>query len=717
MILVVAEKPSVARNVATAVGAKSRQDGYIEGAGYLVTWCLGHLVELADPKVYDERYEKWTLEDLPILPERWEYEVKGDKGARGQFSRVKKLMNRADVEKIVCATDADREGELIFRLVYDKAGCSKPVARLWTSSQEPDAIQAALKSVKPASSYDGLAAAAYGRQRADWLVGINLTRLYTKLYDSQLTCGRVQTPVVAELVAREAAIKHFKPVPYWVDVADLGGFTARCQFDSAEEANTVAAAAQGAEARIAKVETKPKKTAPPRLYSLTTLQKDAARLLGLSAADTLAAAQALYEKRLATYPRTDSQYITSDLAPDVAAILDAVCDARIVTPSSRGSLRDAGVLVNDSKVEGHPAITPTASVTASAVEELGKSERDVLALVAWRLVCALGEPCETESTTVVASLADREFTARGRRTVRAGWRADETACKAALKGARDDGQDDGEDDQALPALREGEVRTCSACTVEQKETKPPSHHTEESILDFMEHAGRAVDDAELAGVLKGRGIGTPATRAAVIENVVSHGYAKRSGKKLLPTAQAVAFTAAVTPELKEPATTAAWESQLAEVEDGRTSLDEFMAGIEGFVRKTVSEARPVPALQSVLSARKAAKVVGTCPLCGKDVVEKDRSYSCSSNTWAKQDDGSFERTGGCGFTLPKAVAGKKLSESVLKKLFAGEEPLVKGLKKKAGGTFDARLKLREGGGVDILFDDKGKGGKKKAKKG
>ncbi len=709
MILIVAEKPSVARNVAAAIGAMSREDGHFEGAGYLVTWCLGHLVELADPKAYDERYEKWALEDLPIVPDPWLYEVKGDSGARSQFSRVKKLMNRADVERVVCATDADREGELIFRLVYDKAGCSKPVVRLWTSSQEPDAIRSAMKDLKPSSAYDGLADAAYGRQRADWLVGINLTRLYTKLYDARLSCGRVQTPVVAELVARESAIKHFKPVPYWVATADLGDFKARCQFDDEADARSVAQDAVGAEGRVEKVEKKNKKTPPPRLYSLTTLQKDAARLLGLSAAETLACAQSLYEKRLSTYPRTDSQFITSDLAGDVERAFSAVQRAGIVSVPDGCALRDVSVLVNDAKVEGHPAITPTASVDAAAVSALSRDERAVLSLVSWRLACALGEPCEATSTAVSVRLAGREFAARGRHVVHAGWRACEAACAAMLKGGgRQEPDEQAESEQELPELSEGDVRTCAACEVEERQTKPPSHHTEESILDFMEHAGRSVDDAELASVLKGRGIGTPATRAAVIENIVAHGYAKRSGKRLLPTAQAVAFTAAVTKELKEPATTAAWETQLADVEAGALSLDEFMEGIEEFVAKTVREARAVPELAAVLSAKKAATAVGPCPVCGKNVIEKEHSFACESNVWAKAEDGTFARTAGCGFSMPRAVAGKKLSAAAAKKLLAGKTVALKGLKKKAGGTFDANVRLAADGKVEFVFDGKGK---------
>ena len=705
MRLIIAEKPSVARNIATALRISSKKDGYFEGSSDLVSWCFGHLVGLAEPEEYDERYAKWSIEDLPIIPTTWQYDVSGDAGAKKQFKVLKGLMARKDVDELVCATDADREGELIFRLVYDKAGCSKPTRRLWTSSQEPDAIRAALQGMKPGEAYDGLAAAAHGRQRADWLVGMNLSRLYTKLYGTTLPCGRVQTPVVTELVRRELSIKNFVPVPYWVVTADLGDFQARAQFDAKDAAEAVMSKARGATARVTNVDSKDKKTAAPRLYSLTTLQKDASRILGLSAAETLAAAQSLYEKKLSTYPRTDSQFLTSDLAGDIPRILDAVVRAGVARVESSWETCDAKVLVNDAKVEGHPAITPCASVTKAAVADLKENERNVLALIAWRLVSALGGPFCYTSTSAIVELAEAEFTARGRVVKSLGWKAAESAMRSQLK-AKSASKDDDEhdDDAALPELHAGDTRTCEGAECEERATKPPAHHSEESILDFMEHAGRAVEDDELASVLKAKGIGTPATRASIIEGVVKSGYAKRSAKKLLPTEKAYAFVRAVSPALREPATTAEWEQQLAEVETGARSLDDFMSGIEGFVRETVKETRVDSALAEKLSAKAQQTVVGACPVCGQNVVEKPNSYACSSNRYQREEDGTWTRTEGCGFSMPKTVAGKKLSASCAAQLLKkGKTSTLKGFKSKAGKTFEAALRLDADGKVAFEF--------------
>lgn len=703
MRLIIAEKPSVARNIATALRISSKKDGYYEGSSDIVSWCFGHLVGLAEPEEYDERYAKWSIEDLPIIPDAWKYDVSGDSGAKKQFKVLKSLMARKDVDELVCATDADREGELIFRLVYDKAGCTKPTRRLWTSSQEPDAIRGALKTMKPGTAYDGLAAAAHGRQRADWLVGMNLSRLYTKLYATNLPCGRVQTPVVTELVRRELVIKNFVPVPYWVVTANLGDFSVRAQFDALDDAESITKRAPGETAQVTNVDTKDKKTAAPRLYSLTTLQKDASRILGLSAADTLAAAQSLYEKKLSTYPRTDSQYLTSDLAGDIPRILDAEKKAGIVRVDDSWTLRDAKVLVNDSKVEGHPAITPCASVAKSAVADLKENERNVLALIAWRLVCALGESFAYTSTSVTVKLCDTDFTARGRVVKNDGWKAAERAMRTQLK-AKSDKKSDEDDDAALPALNVGDTRVCANAECEERATKPPTHHSEESILDFMEHAGRAVEDDELASVLKAKGIGTPATRASIIEGVVKSGYAKRERKQLLPTEKAYAFVRAVSPALREPATTAEWEQQLAEVESGTRSLDDFMSGIEDFVRDTVKGTRIDDTLAAKLSAKAEQKVVGACPVCGQSVVDKAKSFACSSNRYERGEDGAWTRTGGCGFSMPKTIAGKKISAtSAAQLLKRGRTSTLKGFKSKAGKTFEAALRLDEDGKVAFEF--------------
>lgn len=699
MRVIIAEKPSVARNVATALGSAQKKDGYIECPGAYVTWCYGHLVELAAPEAYSEEHAKWSLDTLPILPEVYRTEVKDD--GKAQFEAIAKLVSRKDVDEVVCATDADREGELIFRYVMEEIGCTKPCLRLWTSSQEPDAIRAAMKALKPDSDYDGLSDAAHGRSQADWAVGMNLTRLYSVMYGPVLPCGRVQTPVVAELVRREDAIANFKPTDYWNVVARFDGWSAKRRFDDKGEAEAALGKISGASARIVKVEQKAKKEAPPLLYSLTALQKDAATLLGLSAEETLAAAQSLYEKRLATYPRTDSRHITSDLVPDAKAALSAVLKASLAwIPEDGGGLADVSILVDDAKVESHPALLPTASVSAKAVEALGKNERAVLSLISWQLVCALCKPHAYRSTSVVLEIDGLEYTARGKEVLEDGWRAADAAKRKAA-GAKAKAE---EGDERLPALEEGSSHAVVSADLEEKQTKGPSHHTETSLLEFMETAGKEIDDAGLREIMRGRGIGTSATRASTIAAVIERGYAKRVGKKVLPTFKARALVETCTPALLEPETTARWEAQLSDVEKGELSLSEFMAGIEAFVRETCKDTTPRPAAVELIAKATSRKVVGACPRCKAPVVEKANSWECSSNRY-RNEDGEFSLEEGCGLLIPKKVAKKKLPEGAVKQLLErGKTGTVKGFVSKAGTKFDAKLKLTENG-VEFLFED------------
>lgn len=714
--LIIAEKPSVARNIASAIGARDRKNGWIESdSGDIVTWCYGHLVELKEPQEYDPSYEKWSVESLPILPV--EYELKAAKGGGEQFAVVAKLLAREDVGEVVCATDADREGELIFRYVMEFSGCKKPASRLWVSSQEPEPIRQGLHSMLPDSEYDGLSAAAHGRSQADWAVGMNLTRLYSCLYGTMLNCGRVQTPVVAELVRREDAIASFEPVPYWNVVLSFDeGFSAKRRFDAEAAAHEAESAAEGAVGRIVRAEYTDKTVAPPKLYSLTALQKDAASILGMTAKETLDAAQSLYEKKLSTYPRTDSRYITPDLVGAAQDALAACARAGLVAlPEDYAAVGFAAV-VNAAKVDGHPALLPTAGVTASAVAGLSDDEAGVLSLIAWQLTIAVGPRHLYKAAAVDVEVAGDVYEARGRSVLEAGWRAADAARRDALgkkaKAAACDEEEEGDDQGAVPFLETGAVVHVAGADCQEKATKPPSHHTETSILAFMATAGKDIDDEGLRETMRGRGIGTSATRGPTIDGIVKKGFAERKGGKLLPTKKGRAVVAAVAPELCEPETTARWETQLADVEAGKTSLSCFMEGIEAFVDKTVAEAKVEPAAAALVEEAVGKKTVGTCPKCGASVVEKKRCYECSSNRYERNGD-SFDLSSGCGFRMNSTVAGKKLPASAVKSLVEkGMCGTVKGFVSKKGTKFDARLKRDGDGRIEFVFED----GRKPAKR-
>lgn len=714
--VIIAEKPSVARNIAAAIGARNRKNGWIESdSGDIVTWCFGHLVELKEPQEYDSAYKKWSTETLPILPSKYELKATADGGE--QFAVVSSLLSRPDVE-IVCATDADREGELIFRYVMELSGCKKPALRLWVSSQEPGPIREGLRNLRPDSEYDGLSDAAHGRSQADWAVGMNLTRLYSCLYGAVLNCGRVQTPVVAELVRREEAIASFKPTPYWsVALSFEGGFSAKRRFDDRSAAEAALEAALGASGTVVRAEYEDKAAKPPRLYSLTALQKDAASILGMTAKETLDAAQSLYEKKLSTYPRTDSRYITPDLVETAEMALEACVAAGLIDPPDGCSSANFSAVANPSKVESHPALLPTPGVTAAAVAELSADEAGVLALIAWQLAMATGPRHVYKAAAVDVEVAGEVYEARGRSVLEAGWRATDEARRASLKKKRKaaaEDEENGEDEEGgVPFFQNGACVRVTDASCEKKETKPPSHHTETSILSFMSTAGRDIDDEELRAVMRGRGIGTSATRGPTIDGIVKKGFAERKGGRLLPTEKGRAVVAAVAHELCEPETTARWESLLSDVEAGKLTLREFMSDIEGFVRKTVAEASANPAAAALVEAAGGRKTVGTCPKCGNAIVEKKRCYECSSNTYSKNGE-SFELSSGCGFRMNSTVAGKKLPAGAVKSLLEkGSCGTVRGFVSKKGSKFDARLTRDADGRIGFVFEDRRKPGKRR----
>ncbi len=519
MRLVIAEKPSVAKSLAAVLGAATRKDGYLEGGGWLVSWCLGHLAGLADAATYNPDYAKWRYDDLPILPESWRFTIAKDK--RDQFDVLRTLLRREDVTEVVNACDAGREGELIFRTVYCLAGCQKPMKRLWISSMEDSAIREGFANLRPGADYDGLHQAALCRAKADWLVGINATRLFSVLYHRTLNIGRVMSPTLALIVQREAEIDAFKPVPFYSVALDLPGFTAAsARMDKKADAEQLKTACQGSTVTVKQVERRDKSEKPPALYDLTTLQRDANRLLGFTAQQTLDYLQNLYEKKLCTYPRTDSRYLTSDMAEGLPVLVNLVANAM---PFRKGIAIscDVATVINDKKVTDHHAVIPTRNIREADLTALPVGERAILELVALRLLCAVAQPYTFAETAVVVECAGAEFTAKGRTVKHPGWRALDAAYRASMKSAPE--QDGNSEDKALPELAEGQVLPVAGAAVKEGKTTPPKHFTEDTLLSAMETAGKddMPEDAER------KGLGTPATRAGILEKLVSSGFLER----------------------------------------------------------------------------------------------------------------------------------------------------------------------------------------------
>ncbi|WP_418440898.1 DNA topoisomerase, partial [Candidatus Allofournierella excrementavium] len=518
MRLVIAEKPSVAKSLAAVLGAATRKDGYLEGGGWLVSWCLGHLAGLADAATYNPDYAKWRYDDLPILPETWRFTIAKDK--RDQFDVLRTLLRREDVTEVVNACDAGREGELIFRTVYCLAGCTKPIRRLWISSMEDSAIREGFANLRPGTDYDGLHQAALCRAKADWLVGINATRLFSVLYHRTLNIGRVMSPTLALIVQREAEIDAFKPVPFYTVQLELPGFSvSRERMKEKAAAEQLKRACQGGTATIKRVERKDKSEKPPALYDLTTLQRDANRLLGYTAQQTLDYLQNLYEKKLCTYPRTDSRYLTSDMAEGLPVLVNLVANAM---PFRKGIAIscDAAAVINDKKVTDHHAVIPTRNIREADLSALPVGERAILELVALRLLCAVAPPYTYAETAVTVECDGAEFTAKGRTVKQPGWRELDAAYRASMKNAEPDNDNES---KALPELTEGQKLPVAGAAVKEGKTSPPKHFSEDTLLAAMETAGAKdmPEDAEC------KGLGTPATRAGILEKLVSTGFLER----------------------------------------------------------------------------------------------------------------------------------------------------------------------------------------------
>ncbi len=668
MQLVIAEKPSVAQSIARVIGADERKDGYMEGNGYIVSWCVGHLVELAQPDAYFDAWKKWSYESLPMIPEEWQTEVKSDTAA--QYKVLKGLMHDARVDSVVCATDAGREGELIFRLVYHQAGCSKPMERLWISSMEESAIREGFASLKPGSDYEHLYESALCRQRADWLVGLNGTRLFTVLYGGKvLKVGRVQTPTLAMLVEREAQIRNFKKEQYYMAHILMDGIDAATErIDDKAQAESIAAACESKAAAVVSV-TKEKKTVqPPKLYDLTTLQRDANRLFGFTAKQTLEYTQSLYEKKLVTYPRTDSQYLSDDMEDTARSVIGAVYKAILFTEQS-GTAPDIKRVMDSRKVTDHHAIIPTMEIVKTDLSAVPEGEMKILSLAANRLLCATGEKHEYETVKAEFRCNDTVFTVSGKSVLKNGWKDFEAAFKRSCKTDKADGENE---ERKLPELSEGMAFEGVQTKVTEHFTSPPKHFTEDSLLSAMERAGAE----DMGDDVERKGLGTPATRADIIEKLVKDGFVKREKKQMIPTEDGVKLITVLPDVVKSPKLTADWENALTLVAKGEYSMQEFMGGIEDMVRDLVHTYHSVSDEQKSMfgGSGNSQEVFGKCPKCGGDVVKGKFGAYCKNK---------------CGMNVSRAM-GAALSDSQIKSLLEGKKTLVKGLKGKKG-SYDAYL--------------------------
>ena len=671
--LIVTEKPSVAQTIAKVLGVRTRCDGYLESDRWLVSWCIGHLVELAPPGSYDPRFVKWSKADLPILPERWQYLVSAS--TRKQYETLRGLMHRPDVDSIICATDAGREGELIFRLVYEQAGCTKPVSRLWISSMEDAAIREGFANLKPSTEYDALYKAALCRERADWLVGINASRLFSCLYGQPLNVGRVMTPTLAMTVLREAQIAAFVPEPFYTVALGLtgGGTASSRRFSQKEEAQALLAACRKElMSLIQNIERKERAEHPPLLYDLTTLQRDANRLLGYSAKQTLDYLQSLYEKKLTTYPRTDSCYITdadAEMLGELVALFGD--DSEEDEDEDEEPLRR---IVRSEKVSDHHAILPTRSLAEFDRNALPEGERNILRLILARMQMAVSRPYRYEETTLHIQCAGETFTAKGRTVLSEGWKAIERRMLAELGKSE-------KQPAPLPEFREQAECGITSADLKEGRTTPPKHYTEDTLLAAMESAGAQAmpDNAER------RGIGTPATRAAIIEKLVQKGFLERKGEKtakaLLPTDKGKALITVMPEEIQSAELTADWETKLRRIERGELEPEQFMTEIKEMIASLVKHSGAAKGANVLMKN----KIVGVCPNCGTDVVEREKGWFCENKP--------------CRFVLWKDNAffgrlGKRLTGPMADRLLRDGRVRLKDCKNtRTGKTYNASVLL------------------------
>lgn len=665
--LVISEKSSVAQSIAKVLGATSSKEGYIEGGNYIVTWCVGHLAAMANAEVYDEKYAKWRYDDLPIVPQKWEYVPEKDKAK--QFEVIRELMNRDDVDEIINACDAGREGELIFRTVYYLAGCTKTMKRLWISSMEDEAVRDGMKNVRPGSEYDGLYRSALCRSRADWLVGINATRLFSILYHRKLNVGRVVSPTLSLIVQRECDIDAFKPEPFYTVQLNCDGFTASSEkMKDKSQAEKIKQECCGNSVTVKSIERKEKNERPPLLFDLTTLQRTANRELGYTSQQTLDYLQALYEKKLCTYPRTDSRYLTDDmvsLIPELVRISADICKAE--QPVTMNT-----TICNSQKVTDHHAIVPTVSAMSADIPVLPTGEREILRLVSRQLLCAVSEPFRYAETVAVLDCAGHIFTVKGRETLADGWKAY---------------TENEQNDKVLPELKENREYSVQSVSLKEGTTTPPAHFTEDSLLHAMETAGKEEmpEDAER------KGLGTPATRAAILEKLIRNGFVERKKSKksvnLIPTHAAFSLITVLPEQLKSPLLTAEWEYCLKQIEHGKLNADEFLSDIAEMLSDLTKNYHAVQGAEVLFPSGR--DVIGRCPRCGSEVTESKKGFFCENTQcrFGMWRDNKFWKSK--HVTLTKAQASEMLQ---------GKRVHMKDLySEKTGRTYDAYVKLDDNG--------------------
>ena len=683
MILVIAEKPSVGAAIGKVLGASSRKDGYLEGNNYIVSWCVGHLVGLADASSYDERFAKWRYSDLPIVPEEWLFEVPKDK--QKQFKVLCDLMRDKRVTELVCATDAGREGELIFRLVYKKAGCTKPFKRLWISSLEDSAIREGFAHLRDSGDYDRLYEAALARSKADWIVGINGTRLFSTLYHKKLVVGRVQTPTLAMLVEREGKITTFHKEKYFNVHISKDSLTADMEkVKTEDEAKAIAAACNKKQAVVSSLKKETKTVNPPKLYDLTTLQREVNRYYGFTAQQTLDLVQSLYEKKLLTYPRTDSQFITEDMESTARQVIGIVSRK---LPLFEGITHepDIGRITNNAKVTDHHAIIPTVQLEKQDLGELPESEQKIIRLVAMRLLSATGEKHIYDETSVTLTCEGYEFKAKGKTVVQDGWKAIERRFKETLKSKEKD-----EPERSLPSLNEKDILSSVDSSVTEHYTSPPKSYTEDSLLSAMETAGNAEfdDDTEK------KGLGTPATRAGIIEKLVKGGFVERKGKSLVPTKDGNNLVCVLPEQITSPTMTAEWENTLMQIERGNADADKFLSGIVGMTSDLV---KAYPFLSEAEANRfdTGRESIGKCPRCGSPVYVGKGNYYCSNKecSFCMWEDNKF-------FTSKKKKLTKKIAAELLDKGWCRVTGLYT---PKRPQLYDAVIRLDDTGGKYVSF--------------
>ena len=684
MKLIIAEKPSVAKSIASALGAKSGADGCFQGNGLIVSWCVGHLVSPMDAAGYGEHFKNWRYNDLPILPEPFRYVLAP--GKEDAFENLRRLMNRPDVDTVVNACDAGREGELIFRLVYEMAGCKKPVERLWISSMEDMAIREGFSDLRPGAEYDRLYQSALCRQKADWLVGINATRLFSVLYHRTLNVGRVQTPTLAMLAERDGKIMLFKKEKYHHVRLQLDGAEAVSEkFTDPAQAKQVQAACQNGQAVCTSVTREKKKEQPPKLYDLTTLQREANRIFGYTAKQTLDYAQSLYEKKLLTYPRTDSRYLTSDMAETASCVIHLA--AKMPPFDGCGSFFPLmELMVSDKDVSDHHAIIPTMEIEKADMKALPVGERNLLLLVCCKLLCASASPYEYETVTATFDCGGHTFSAKGKRILVEGWREIERIFRSSLKEKPEDTESGG----VLPDFTEGLAFEKVEATISEHFTSPPKPYTEDTLLSAMENAGKEdiPEDAER------KGLGTPATRAAIIEKLVAAGFVERKGKNLIPTKAGINLVTVLPEALTSPMLTAEWEQHLCAVAKGEADPGEFMEGIRSMTRELVQTYSHISEDGQKLFAPEK-EVIGNCPRCGKPVYEGKKNFACSdrSCTFVLWKNDRF-------WTSRKKELTKKMASDLLKK----GRTSVRGMwSEKKGAAYDAAVILDDTGGKFINF--------------